>query len=175
MPKKTSLAAATLLAISALFFANSVVLAQASNSSSTTEPAATTTDKKPAKKSKKSTKKAAAKAEETATTENTQAGNGIDEDDITPNISQSVTYEYHCELKGELTIYTNADDDQHVALRWKNHLHRLTRVETTTGANRFENKKAGLVWISIPAKGMLLDSRHGQQLANECTNAELNK
>ena len=28
----------------------------------------------------------------------------------------------------------------------------MTRIETTTGAHRFENKKAGLVWIGIPAK-----------------------
>ena len=30
----------------------------------------------------------------------------------------------------------------------------------------------GLVWIGIPAKGLLLDSKKGQQLANECKNAE---
>ena len=30
----------------------------------------------------------------------------------------------------------------------------------------------GIVWIGIPAKGILLDSRKGQQLANECKSAE---
>ncbi|PRC92178.1 MliC family protein [Solimicrobium silvestre] len=94
-----------------------------------------------------------------------------DEDDMTPDIKESTTYEYKCELKDSLTIYTNSDDNDHVALRWKNKLYRLKRVVTTTGANRFENKKAGLVWIGIPTKGMLLDSRHGQQLANDCKTA----
>lgn len=91
-----------------------------------------------------------------------------DEDDIVPDIGQSKTFEYTCELGNFITLYTNVEDQKHVAMRWKKRLYRLTRVDTTTGANRFENKKAGLVWIGIPAKGMLLDSAHGHQLANEC-------
>lgn len=89
-------------------------------------------------------------------------------DEDNPNIDHSITNEYKCELNGALTLYTHQDDDSRAALRWKNKLYGLKRVETTTGADRFENKKAGLVWISIPAKGMLLDSIRGQQLANEC-------
>ncbi len=92
----------------------------------------------------------------------------MDDDDLVPDILSSKTYNYYCELNDSLVIYTNTDDDQHAAIRWKNRLYRLTRIETTTGANRFENKKAGLVWIGIPTKGMLLNSRLGQQLANEC-------
>ncbi len=97
-----------------------------------------------------------------------QPAPNIDEDDQIPSIDQSATYEYHCEMKDFLTIYTNTDDNNHIAMRWKNRLYRLHRVVTTTGATRFENSKVGLVWIGIPTKGMLLDSRHGQQLANEC-------
>lgn len=95
----------------------------------------------------------------------------IDEDDGVPDILQSLTFEYRCELKDSMTIYTNIDDNEHLALRWKNHLYRMHRVATTTGANRFENTKAGLLWIGIPAKSMLLDSRHAIQLANECKTA----
>lgn len=80
--------------------------------------------------------------------------------------------DYRCELGNKLTIYQNANDDQKIALRWNKHLHPMTRVNTTTGANRFEDAKKGLVWIGIPAKGMLLDSKKGQQLANECKSAE---
>ena len=39
-------------------------------------------------------------------------------------------------------------------------------------AKRFENKLFGLIWIGIPSKGMLLDSKLNRQLANECKNAE---
>ena len=93
------------------------------------------------------------------------------DDEASQDVSGSSTFEYRCELNDFLTIYTNTDDNDHLALRWRNRLFRLTRVETTTGANRFENKKVGLVWIGIPTKGMLLDSRHGKQLANECKTA----
>lgn len=96
----------------------------------------------------------------------------VDEDDVEPNIQQSNAFEYKCELGNSLTLYTNTDDNQHVAMRWKKRLYRMTRIETSTGANRFENHKAGFVFIGIPAKGLLLDSRKAQQLANECKTPE---
>ncbi|MBI3285962.1 MAG: hypothetical protein HYZ65_14095 [Burkholderiales bacterium] len=95
-----------------------------------------------------------------------------DEDEAEPDIQQSKNAEYKCELGNSLTMYSTAEDQQHMAMRWKKRLYRLTRVETTTGAQRFENHKAGFIWIGIPAKGLLLDSHKGQQLANECKTAE---
>jgi hypothetical protein len=89
-----------------------------------------------------------------------------------PDTTGSTTIDFNCELGNKITIYSNADDDHHIALRWKKRLHRLTRVGTSTGANRFENRLFGLIWIGIPAKGMLLDSKQNRQLANECKNAE---
>ena len=89
-----------------------------------------------------------------------------------PSTTGSASTDFNCELGNKITIYTNATDDKHIALRWKKRLHRLSRVGTTTGANRFENRLYGLVWIGIPAKGMLLDSKQGRQLANECKDAE---
>jgi hypothetical protein len=85
-----------------------------------------------------------------------------------PDVAGSKVVEFNCELGATVTIYSNETDNAHVALRWKKRLHRLTRVGTTTGANRFENRNYGLIWIGIPAKGMLLDSRQNRQLANEC-------
>jgi len=94
------------------------------------------------------------------------------EEEDEPDTQGSTTTDYTCELGNSLTIFQNADDDKHVALRWHKRIHRLTRVGTTTGANRFENHHYGLVWIGIPAKGMLLDSKQGHQLANDCKTAE---
>jgi len=85
-----------------------------------------------------------------------------------PDVQLSRNFEYKCELGNSLTMYINPSDEEHVAMRWKKHLYRMNKVETTTGAIRFENHKAGFVWIGIPAKGLLLDSHKGQQLANEC-------
>jgi membrane-bound inhibitor of C-type lysozyme len=93
------------------------------------------------------------------------------QEDPEPDITDTVSTEYNCELGNKITIYTNDKDDAHIALRWKKRLHRLTRVGTTTGALRFENTSFGLVWIGIPSKGILLDSKLNRQLANECKNA----
>lgn len=95
-----------------------------------------------------------------------------DEDADEPAVADAAVTDFDCELGNKITIYANASDDDHIALRWKKRLHRLTRVGTSTGAQRFENKLYGLVWIGIPSKAMLLDSKQNRQLANECRNAE---
>ncbi|GAB3460898.1 hypothetical protein GCM10027321_20960 [Massilia terrae] len=98
-----------------------------------------------------------------------------DKNDPEPDITDTVVQQYSCELGNKITIYTNANDNEHIALRWKNRVHRMSRVATTTGAQRFENPVYGIVWIGIPAKGILLDSKHNHQLANECKGAEQSK
>lgn len=95
-----------------------------------------------------------------------------DDDDKEPDVTGLQPIAYHCELGNKVTIYRYPDNDQEIALHWNKHMHRMTRVGTTTGANRFENVKKGLVWIGIPTKSLLLDSKKGQQLANECKNPE---
>lgn len=112
-------------------------------------------DKKAVAKKKQQAKEAAAKADEKE-----------------PDVAGMTAVAFDCELGNKLTIYNNASDDQQIALRWNKRLHQMTRVSTTTGAHRFEDSKNGLVWINIPAKGMLLDAKKGKQLANECRNAE---
>lgn len=96
----------------------------------------------------------------------------IDEDVAEPSSIGSTVTEYQCEMGNKLTVFKNNDDEQHIALKWGKRLHRMTRVATTTGASRFENKYYGLVWIGIPAKGILLDSKTGHQLANDCKSPE---
>jgi hypothetical protein len=88
-----------------------------------------------------------------------------------PDLTDTVSTDYSCELGNKITIYANEHDDSHIALRWQKRLHRLERVGTTTGAQRFENSQLGLIWIGIPSKGILLDSKQNRQLANECKSA----
>ncbi len=89
-----------------------------------------------------------------------------------PDITDTITTDFNCELGNKVTVYHRITDDKSIAVRWKKRLHRLTRVGTTTGAVRYENPNYGLIWIGIPSKSMLLDSRLNRQLANECMNAE---
>jgi membrane-bound inhibitor of C-type lysozyme len=121
--------------------------------------------KKPSKKAKAAAGAAAAAAAAAAV-----AANPLEVNE--PDITDTTVTEYACELGNKITIYTNASDESTIALRWKKRLHRLARIGTTTGALRFENPHYGLVWIGIPAKGILLDSKLNRQLANECKNAE---
>jgi hypothetical protein len=93
-------------------------------------------------------------------------------DEQEPDTAGSIVTEYKCELGNNLTVFANIGDDDHIALKWGKRLHRLERVSTTTGAVRFENRRYGLLWIGIPAKSMLLDSKTGHQLANECKSPE---
>jgi hypothetical protein len=44
----------------------------------------------------------------------------------------------------------------------------MKAVNTQSGALRYEDGASGLVWIVITDKSMLLDTRQGKQLANEC-------
>jgi membrane-bound inhibitor of C-type lysozyme len=126
--------------------------------------------KKPAAKKADATKADARKSKAKAKPAPVAAAPDPEADE--PDVLGSNVVDYDCELGNKITIYQNAGDESHVALRWKTRLHRLTRVATTTGAQRFENKHYGLIWIGIPAKGMLLDSKKNRQLANECRNAE---
>lgn len=140
----------SILMAAALAFGSNLALAQQAASA-------------PAKPTKKEQVKKKAQAKPAAA-----QASGADDDGKEPDTAGSVSTDFNCELGNKLTIYRNDGDDRHIALRWKQRLHRMTRVDTSTGAHRFENRKFGLVWIGIPTKGMLLDSKQGRQLANEC-------
>lgn len=142
----------TLLALSLTLFAGSLMAAPA-----------------PAADAPKATAKAKPKAKAKKAKAAAPAGVAAEDE---PSVKDDNVAEYSCELGNKVTVYTNDKDEEHIAVRWKQRLHRLTRVGTTTGAKRFENKNNGLIWIGIPAKGMLLDSRQNRQLANECKTAE---
>ena len=131
----------------------------------------TATSKTAKKAPAKSTKKKAAAATAAGAT-GAAAAAGMDEEDREPDTAGSLGLDYDCALGDKVTIFSNASDDKHIALRWNKRLMRLARVETTTGAHRYENRRQGMVWIGIPAKGILLDSKKGQQLANECKSAD---
>ncbi|VXC73939.1 hypothetical protein [Massilia sp. 9I] len=157
-----------LLAASAFVLAAAGVCVNASAAPEKNHPKAEDVLKSKAKAKPKTKKAAPAGAAAAAVA--APAANA--EEEAEPDITDTVVTEYSCELGNKVTIYTNVNDEGHIALRWKKRLHRLTRVGTTTGALRFENPFWGLIWIGIPAKGILLDSKLNRQLANECKNAQ---
>ena len=75
---------------------------------------------------------------------------------------------YRCELNRRVVVRRIAPDGQSMVINWLGKDASLQAVRARSGALRFENVQAGLVWIVIVGKSMLLDSRAGRTLANEC-------
>lgn len=139
-----------------ILMAAGIALAMSPASAETAAPAPKKAEKKAEKKpAKKTTKKAAKEAEEP-------------EADTTG----SIVTEYDCAEGHKITVYRNPGNPDNVALRWDKKISAMTRVETESGAERLEHKKRGLLFIGIPAKAMLLDTKKGRQLANECKSPE---
>lgn len=75
---------------------------------------------------------------------------------------------YRCDLNRSVTVRQIAPDRRSMTISWMGKDHSLSAVDARSGALRFENPAAGLIWLVIVGKSMLLDSRKGQQLANDC-------
>jgi hypothetical protein len=77
-----------------------------------------------------------------------------------------------CEL-GQIIRITE-DDKQagNYFVQTSKALYLMAQVSTSTGAVRLEDAKQGAVWLQLPAKSMLMDTRRGQRLADECKSPE---
>jgi len=75
---------------------------------------------------------------------------------------------YRCHQGPQIVIKSIAPDHGSIVLQFKGKDHLLYAVDTTTGAVRYQDSRSGITWIKIPTKSMLLDSRLGRQLANDC-------
>lgn len=73
-----------------------------------------------------------------------------------------------CESGKRMAVFGDQNNDNFIELHWGGGAYQMQRVPTTTGAHRFEHSGSGLIWISIPAKAMLLDRKLGAPIANEC-------
>ena len=121
--------------------------------------------------SEKAVKKTA-KKETTKKTKSKKSADDAKDDASEADLADSKVTEYDCAGGQKITVFRNPSDPSNVALRWGNRITRMKRVETSTGAERLEHEKRGLVFIGIPAKAMLLDSKQGRQLANDCKSPE---
>lgn len=94
-----------------------------------------------------------------------------------PPVSQSSQLElrlasgpYNCENRVRLQIEREIRDraTYRIRLVWNGNGYRLDRDPSYSGLPRFEDSASGLVWIDLPWKGLLLDSKSNKPLANEC-------
>ncbi len=75
---------------------------------------------------------------------------------------------YQCELNRKVIVRQVSATQDSAVLQWGKRKYQMKAVQTRTGALRLENKASGLTWITIVGKSMLLDTKRGKQLANEC-------
>jgi hypothetical protein len=164
------------LAACAFALAAASLCASASAATGDSHPKATKVLKqkekaKPAKH-KKDSKKDSKKDKKDAKAHKEEPKPDVADDEPIPDVTDTTLTEFSCEMNNKVAVYRNLMDDSYIILRWQNHLRRMEKVGTTTGARRYESAKTGLVWIGIPSKGILLDSKQNRQLANECKDAE---
>ncbi len=75
---------------------------------------------------------------------------------------------FHCEFNETLTITHDKEHHGYLTLTHKKTVANMLPVPTNTGALRLEGKSAGLVWLQLPTKSMLMNSKIGQRLADDC-------
>jgi len=75
---------------------------------------------------------------------------------------------YRCDQGRTLQFRQVAADAQTAVLKWNQRDYPMRAVSVGSGALRYEHAESGLVWLMIPSKSMLLDSRRGQRLADAC-------
>jgi hypothetical protein len=80
---------------------------------------------------------------------------------------QLVAGSFKCDADDRVSVRMG-DGQRNIVLTWDGATYTMLPVTTSTGALRFEDRTSGLVWIQIPAKSMLLNTRRGQQMANGC-------
>jgi hypothetical protein len=77
-----------------------------------------------------------------------------------------------CEFNQKISLAAVDGTPGHFKLGYKNASYTLVPQETTTGAVRLEDRKAGVVWLQIPAKSMLMNAKIGQRMVDSCQHAE---
>ncbi|CAN1570812.1 hypothetical protein MCEMAEM4_03228 [Burkholderiaceae bacterium] len=93
-----------------------------------------------------------------------------------PEAQAAVTGDVHvgrmvCELGNAVSV---TPDPSRLGTYWvqmRQHRYHMTPVATSTGAVRLEDKQAGAMWLQLPHKSMLMNSKIGQRMADECQSA----
>jgi hypothetical protein len=73
-----------------------------------------------------------------------------------------------CELGNSVTVTPDPQQPLRFIVQMKKTTYYMTPVETSTGAVRLEDAQAGAMWLQLPHKSMLMNSKLGQRVADEC-------
>ena len=82
--------------------------------------------------------------------------------------SQVQTGRFPCELGQSIDLKEVAGELGHYTLSLKGRVYAMVPMVSQTGAIMLEDAKNGLKWIQLSNKSMLLNSKLGQRMADEC-------
>ena len=77
-----------------------------------------------------------------------------------------------CDFNQTVSVLPIQGQPGHFRLTYKQIAYTVVPEETTSGAIRLEDKKAGIVWLQIPSKSMLMNARAGQRMVDGCMHPE---
>ena len=87
---------------------------------------------------------------------------------VAPEAGEVHTGRMVCELGNSVTVSPDPQQPSRFVVQMKKNTYLMTPVETTTGAVRLEDQQAGAMWLQLPNKSMLMNSKLGQRMADEC-------
>jgi hypothetical protein len=77
-----------------------------------------------------------------------------------------------CELGAVVHLKADASAPGYFDIQLQKQKFRMFPVETSTGAIRLEDRKAGVVWLQLANKSMLMNQKLGKRLADACMSPE---
>jgi hypothetical protein len=80
--------------------------------------------------------------------------------------------EAQCQFNQKVHLTPHPEKPGRFRLHFNKVVYNLAPEPTTTGAVRLEDKRAGVVWLQIPSKSMLMNSKIGQRMVDSCIHAE---
>lgn len=83
-----------------------------------------------------------------------------------------LTGEAACEFDQRVSVQPVTGQPGHFKVQHKKAVYTMVPEDTSTGAVRLEDKKAGMVWLQIPSKSMLMNARVGQRVVDGCLHPE---
>jgi hypothetical protein len=73
-----------------------------------------------------------------------------------------------CEFNQSVDVQPHAKSQGYFNISFKGQTYVMAPEATTTGAVRLEDKKAGTMWLQIGNKSMLMNSKKGQRMVDNC-------
>ncbi|MEY4677250.1 MAG: hypothetical protein RLZZ470_1757 [Pseudomonadota bacterium] len=75
---------------------------------------------------------------------------------------------FACEFKQTVALRVDPQRPGSYVLNFKKRVLRMTPVPTPSGAVRLEDEQAGVIWVQLNSKSMLMDQQRGVRLVDEC-------